>query len=236
MVIYQGPSQIDGSPVVAILTESKNRKVGQSLQAWIMRADMPPREASRRGLDVSVCGDCAQRHSLGGACYVQIWQAPRSIYAAWRRGSYENEKRSERLARRLEEGWFVRLCAYGDPGAVPWHVWESLLARSSGRWSGYTHQWRKEHAAPLRQVVMASCDSIEDLAEALADGWRAFLVRPAGERDHIDGAIECLSDARGTSCRECTACDGVRGNEKRVSVWIAAHGPRKSKYHLQVMQ
>jgi hypothetical protein len=130
----------------------------------------------------------------------------------------------------------VRLGAYGDPYAVPWHIWESLLAESPGRWSGYTHQWREPHARPLQQIVMASCDSIDELAEARAAGWRGFLVRPSGERDHIDGTIECLADARGTTCNACTACDGARGNNKRASVWIAAHGARKSKYHLRVAQ
>ena len=42
-IIYEGPSQIDGAPIVAIATlKSRNRKNGAMIQTWILRAYMHP--------------------------------------------------------------------------------------------------------------------------------------------------------------------------------------------------
>ena len=47
-VLYEGPSLLDGEPIVAILTglrsSSGNRKTGAMLQTWILRADVSPAE------------------------------------------------------------------------------------------------------------------------------------------------------------------------------------------------
>ena len=57
-VIYDGPSLIDGQPIVAIATYSdRNTKTGQVLQTYILCKDIDPRLASKKGLDVSICGD-----------------------------------------------------------------------------------------------------------------------------------------------------------------------------------
>ena len=50
VVLYDGPSLIDGAPIVAIATgliwPSLNRKTGDMVHVWIMRADLPPVEAA----------------------------------------------------------------------------------------------------------------------------------------------------------------------------------------------
>jgi hypothetical protein len=47
IVLYRGPSLLDGSPIVAIATiGSTNVKTGPMVQTWILRADMNPLEAS----------------------------------------------------------------------------------------------------------------------------------------------------------------------------------------------
>ena len=61
-IIYQGPSLLDGLPIVAIATYSdKNTKTGKVLQTYIMRSDISPLEASKTGQDFSICGDCKFR-------------------------------------------------------------------------------------------------------------------------------------------------------------------------------
>ena len=89
-ILYDGPSVLDGSPIVCIATLStSNRKTGAMIQTWILRADKDPVTASKLGDDVSICGNCPLRHHTGGACYVNIGQAPRSIFDGFIRGIYE---------------------------------------------------------------------------------------------------------------------------------------------------
>ena len=66
-VLWEGPSPVDGAPLVAIVTgaristESENVKTGAMLQTWILRADISPQEAVDTGQDRSICGDCVHR-------------------------------------------------------------------------------------------------------------------------------------------------------------------------------
>jgi len=50
-ILYRGPSLLDGKPivVVAITKESKNSKTGSMLQTYIIRSDMHPVAAVRKG-------------------------------------------------------------------------------------------------------------------------------------------------------------------------------------------
>lgn len=67
-VIYEGPSVLDGAPIVAIaVTASDNRKTGNMVQTYILRRDVHPSEALRTGDDASIRGDCKHRPALGGA-------------------------------------------------------------------------------------------------------------------------------------------------------------------------
>ena len=55
MIIYNGPSAIDGAPIVCVVTrDTKNRKTGDMWQAWVLRADMDPLTAIRTGADASI--------------------------------------------------------------------------------------------------------------------------------------------------------------------------------------
>jgi len=241
-VIYRGPSQLDGAPIVAILTvKTDNRKTGDMLQTWILRADLGPVDASKAGADASVCGDCPQRWSLGGACYVNLGQGPRSVYAAYTRGRYPDAilqtapaaggyRPGASTVAALVAGRRVRLGAYGDPAAVPADIWRALVAPSAGH-TGYTHQWRNPVARELRELCMASVDSAAEWADAQRDGWRTFRV--TGPAELLEpGEIECASDARGISCADCMACDGAqRGNTGQVSIAITVHGPRVIRFH-----
>lgn len=124
----------------------------------------------------------------------------------------------------------IRLGAYGDPAAVPAHVWEQLLEDSDGR-TGYTHQWAhrdplvRANAAALRPYVMASADSIADHQRATAAGWRTFRVRTASspllERERVCPA-STEAGAR-TECAACRACSGTAGRG-HSNITIIAHG------------
>jgi hypothetical protein len=240
-VIYSGPSMLDGAPIVAIATmKTSNRKTGDMVQTWILRADMSPTAASKAGADASICGNCPQRWHLGGACYVNIGQGPGAVWRAWQRGCYQDMAPTKSP---LDGQWWadqpglesvgagrrVRLGAYGDPAAVPTIVWRALVRYAAGH-TGYTHQWRRPEAAALRELCMASVDSAEELHAAQSDGWRTFRVTDPAEIFE-PGEIECAADARGISCADCLACDGATiGRPEQASIAITVHGSLASRF------
>ena len=65
VILYEGPSLIDGAPIVVIATglkkPSKNAKTADMVQTWILRKDIHPKYAVRSGDDVSICGQCPHR-------------------------------------------------------------------------------------------------------------------------------------------------------------------------------
>jgi hypothetical protein len=232
IVLYRGPSQIDGSPIVVTATlGSSNEKTGSMIQTWIL-PEIGPLQASRVGLDSSVCGTCPRRHSLGGDCYVLIHNAPNSTWKAWdRRGrSGVNWDAHVLPLQQAARDHGLRLGAYGDPAAVPVEVWRNLIsALQPTTITGYTHQWRNAFASEFRGLVMASCDTIADAIDASAAGWRFFAAIPyTSDATALPKSVQCLSDAKGLRCEDCGICDGARtGRDKQpASVWIAEHGAR----------
>jgi len=81
VVVWRGASEIDGAPIVMIVTgltsKSQNSKTGAMMQTWILREDMDPMEAMRQNVDVSICGACLLRQCGSGSveCVgcVQSW-------------------------------------------------------------------------------------------------------------------------------------------------------------------
>jgi len=86
--------------------------------------------------------------------------------------------RNAKTGAEILRGRTVRLGAYGDPAAVPFQVWQALLAYAAA-WTGYTHQWRR--APELAAYCMASVDTPGERAEARFLGFRTFRVRAAGQ-------------------------------------------------------
>lgn len=229
-VLYEGPSQIDGQPIVVIATGfakgSSNEKTGAGLiQTWIIRSDVKPTDAVNTGDDASICGDCPHRgaivdgRNVGRSCYVTVFQAPLNVFKTYRKGGYE---RAEDLAA-LGAGRGVRLGSYGDPAAVPMHVWEAFCSLSAYR-TGYTHQWR---SAPLELATycMASADTAADKAAAKLLGYRTFRVRHESEPLETHEIVCPASKEAGyrTTCDACKACGGL-GAKAKVDIAIMAHG------------
>lgn len=238
-VIYQGPSELDGKPIVVIATGfgegSTNVKTGAMIQTWIMRADISPLEATHSGEDSSICGLCPHRgvtvlqedgttRNRLRSCYVLTFQAPLSIWRAYKRGSYEDATGWEPadIAALFKER-VVRLGAYGDPAAVPERVW-AYATLEAAKWAGYTHQWRSLPATSLlRTLVMASADSEMDALHAQTVGWRTFRV---GE-SRLENEVTCPASEEGgkkTTCDKCALCQGAYKEAKNIV--IRPHGNR----------
>ena len=241
-ILYEGPSLIDGAPIVAIAITggSSNRKTGSMVQTYILRQDVHPCEALKTGADESICGDCKHRPALGGACYVVVAQGPTSVWKAYQRGAYPRAESADVAG--LGEGRAVRLGTYGDPAAVPASIWSDLTARAVKR-TGYTHQWQALDAGRLgdagfhqrdilRGLCMASCDSPEERAVAHAAGWRTFRVML---REEALGAGEFVCPAseeagKRTTCAKCGACSGASRGTLQASPAIVAHGGKASRF------
>ena len=227
-VFYDGPSLLDGAPIIGIaVLESANVKTGNMVQTYILRADMAPLAAIASGDDASICGDCAHRgdKSAGRArtCYVDVAKSVQSVFSAWVRGAYPSVAPSD--GARIVAGRVVRIGSYGDPAAIPARHWKTLIRRADGH-TGYTHQWRRWFARGLRSIVMASADSALDRDTARAIGWRTFRVRSANEALAPREIVCPASDEGGNrrQCISCRACDGAPRGATQASVAIIVHG------------
>ena len=236
VVLYAGPSRIDGAPVVAIacriLEASGNAKTGAMVQTFIMRSDIPPHEALKTGADYSVCGDCPLRPINKGPtrCYVRVHQAPLSVWNAYQRGRYAvaGVDFYSSLIPQLFAGLAFRIGSYGDPAAIPASVWQRATRYVKSR-TGYSHQWAKRIGAGLKNLCMASADSESDVARANIKGWRTFRVR---KHDAPVLATESICPAskeggQRTQCDSCGLCKGATIAARNIV--IADHGIMDSR-------
>ena len=237
MILFEGPSEIDGKPIVAIITgltlNSKNSKTGAMPQVWIIRSDIHPTEALRTGQDISICGNCPHRPKVLGenalkrdsrTCYVNTMSF-NAVYKKYANKGYVKADLST-LALQLA-GQNIRLGAYGDPAAVPIHVWDSLLAHCKS--TGYTHQW-KTCDQRYSEYCMASCDSPIDVVLSTSKGYRTFFVQNVDSFDNVLKIVEGTKFAwcpaskekgKSTTCSNCMACSGTRfGQKSNIAIML----------------
>ena len=222
-IMYQGPSMLDGAPIVVIATMStSNTKTGQMVQTWILRADINPVEASKSGDDASICGNCVHRHYNKGACYVNIGQAPNGVFKGYQRGIYpvfSFDDHAHYFSHRK-----IRLGAYGDPAAVPFDVMQSIADLGIGH-TGYTHQAEhKGFDGRYFELCQVSADTPRQAEKYQKLGARTFRVALAGDA-LANGELECLADSKGLQCIDCMLCDGSTKN-----IAITVHGTLKNRF------
>ena len=224
-IIYEGPSLIDGMPIVVIVTcESRNSKTGNMYQTWILRSDIDPISASRTGADVSICGNCIHRGTphngdrgmaTSRSCYVNLLFGPNSIYKSYLRGIYPHAADISEIGR---DG-IIRIGSYGDPSAVPQHVWQQLVQHCKA-WTAYTHN----PINPDPQLYMTSADTLAQAHEAWGRGERTFRVLKTA-LDLEPNEILCPASAEAgkrTTCANCKLCAGASIAAKNIA--IVAHG------------
>lgn len=236
VLLWEGPSMIDGAPLMLIATgikkASSNAKTGGMVQTYILRRDVSPIDAIHTGQDESICGSCQHRgdivkgkdghetRNVNRSCYVLVFQGPLNVYKTYHKGRYPDARK---YGADLLAGLNVRLGTYGDPAAIPFFVWESLLSKA-GRCTGYTHQWQT--ASPeFARYCMASADSPCEAIAAQAMGYRTFRVGTPAEK-LVKGEFLCPASKEAghkTDCASCLACGGLSSPNK-ASVYIPAHG------------
>ena len=223
-IIYNGPSLLDGKPIVVIATYSdRNTKTGKVLQTYIIRSDISPLEASKSGEDFSICGDCkfrgtpttdpVRKHAVKRDCYVNLGQGPTIVYKAYKRGVYPVAKTIQDLG----VDRIVRIGTYGDPAAAPAWVWEQLLKQCKS-WLAYSHQsgWRPD-------IAMQSADTMAEAIEHWKAGHRTFRV--IADLGELDTTKEILCPASKEAGRrvQCTACKLCKGSSPAKSIAIVQH-------------
>ena len=222
-IIYNGPSLLDGKPIVVIATYSnRNTKTGKVVQTYILRSDINPLEASKTGQDFSICGSCPMRGEVttdpkrkiakGRKCYVNLGQGVLIVFKSYKRGVYkEGDPRS------MGRDRFVRVGTYGDPAAVPSHVWDELLSEAD-TWTAYSHQYGFRP-----DIAMQSAD---DHAQAVAhwkQGHRTFrVIADLGDLDKANEAL-CPASKEAGRRAQCTACKLCKGSSLAKSIAIVEH-------------
>jgi len=228
-IVYEGESQLNGEPIVAIITiKSVNTKTGNMAQLWILRSDMHPIEAKKVGADDAICGGCQFRQSLGGACYVNLGHAPSAVYKTYTKGGYPVAKKFN-----IFDGLNIRFGAYGDPAAIPVNIL-ALLKSYSRNNTSYTHQWRtNKDNTILKAVSMASVDSLTEAQEASEAGYRWFRVTNDISTLRSDEII-CPNTTKGILCKDCNLCSG--NAIKAKSIVIESHGTWVKNFKEKVAQ
>ena len=237
---YEGPSQIDGTPIVAVVTgvtrPSANVKTGPMLQMWILQQDIAPVEAVKTGQDVGICGHCPLKGTLGKqrTCYVTVARSPQAVWHKYRRGGYVPGTDSVVKAATLNAE--IRLGAYGEPTAIPLSEVERVIEHAR-LWTGYTHRWPEIEPA-WSSLLMASTETPEGSAAAKASGWRPFEVSPAGG-GQPEGTFLCpaVREDNPLTCQRCGACAGTKYGSVNVGAphpYVPAHGTGRN--HLPVLQ
>lgn len=224
-IIYNGPSLLDGQPIVVIATFSnRNTKTGAVVQTYILvnRDGINPLEASKTGADFSICGDCVMRGEVttdpkrkiakARRCYVNLGQGVLIVYKSFLRGVYQIAQ-----PRDIGRGRFVRVGTYGDPAAVPAHVWTDLLAEAT-TFTAYSHQsgWRPD-------IAMQSADNRAQAVAHWKAGRRTFrVIADLGELDKANEAL-CPASKEAGRRVQCTACKLCKGSSKGKSIAIVEH-------------
>jgi hypothetical protein len=233
-IIYEGPSLLDGSPIVVVaIGKSGNVKTGNMVQTYIIRSDMSPLEASKSGNDFAICGNCPLRgipttdpkrkQAKDRPCYVNLGQGPTIVFKSYEQGKYPVAQGHDAIAAR-GKGQVVRLGTYGDPAAVPSYVWDSLLSQAE-RHTGYSHQSGVAGADFRADIFMQSADTLRSAEQAWAKGHRTFRI-VADASEAIPGKeIPCPSPR--VKCKDCGLCQGSKIAAK--SIVIPGHGPGAAK-------
>jgi len=241
-IIYSGPSLIDGKPIVVIaIVKPNNVKTGNMVQTYIIRSDIDPLTASKTGEDYSICGNCTHRgkhtedaskkQAQERSCYVTLYHGPLQVFKALRRGAYPMATPEE--IKRIGAGRMVRLGTYGDPMAVPSHVFEALLSDSLGH-TGYSHQFGLVQGDYSK--VMISADSKTEAHVHNNNNRRTFRVIPVatweeqGKAALLASEILCPAskemDYR-TTCDKCKLC---AGGTLGKSIAIVSHGTSRNMF------
>ena len=211
----------ESDTTVSIITfTSANVKTGDMAQIWILNKDINPVDALKSGASKEVCFNCT--HLVNKTCYVNVGQAPQSVYKAYKMGKYAPLDLD--ILKALIKWKAVRFGAYGEPVLIPLHLVKFMAQHARG-FTGYTHQWQNLAYLDYKDYFMASTDNISEVVKAHQMGYRTFRVK--GENQvNLANEIDCPNATTGVQCRDCTLCDGLGKHGKGKSITAIVHGTK----------
>ena len=211
----------ESDTTVSIITfASANVKTGDMAQVWILNKDINPVDALKSGASKEVCFNCT--HLVNKTCYVNVGQAPQSVYKAYKMGKYAPLDLD--ILKALIKWKAVRFGAYGEPVLIPLHLVKFMAQHARG-FTGYTHQWQNLAYLDYKDYFMASTDNISEVVKAHQMGYRTFRVK--GENQvNLANEIDCPNATTGVQCRDCTLCDGLGKHGKGKSITAIVHGTK----------
>jgi len=182
-----------------------------------------------RSKGASSCGDCPHAKASGkrktGTCYT--YKRPggsQGVLGGINNGFHRCEEISlisftNKVQVLAELTGYIRIGEFGDPAADKQssQVIADILKGidSSVSRAGYTHQWKKAKALPLKGLIMASCDTVEEEKQARKNNWGVFLVEARNE-ENLTGSHCPSQKTKGlVICATCGLCDGL---EKTISI------------------
>ena len=229
-VIYDGASLLNGERIIAIALTSKstNSKTGAMMQTYIITPH-DPRLASKLGLDSANCGNCPLRGiptddpnrkiAKDRECYVNLGQGVLIVYKQWKKGAYPVLTGHKGLAL-LGKDKDVRIGTYGDGGAVPKYIWDSLIS-DARKHTAYCHQYDNPNSSFDPTIYMVSADNLATAKTHWEFGHRTFRV--IQDVNEVVKGQEILCPAskemgRRVQCSSCMLCGGSQVNAKSIAI------------------
>lgn len=231
---YDGPSLIDGSPLLGIITgihtPSQNSKTGAMYQSWIMPKDTAPLLAKKTGKDVANCGQCP----IKPQCYVDpVRMGPEAIYKAWKGGEYPLLPLQDQEDVLEHYGRDLRMGSWGEPPAIPLDDWIPLIGACPDH-TAYTHLWDSSLAKGWDNYAMASVETVPLKEQANERGWKTFRVSPPDSKEKMYDEAWCPANKdKGLTCANCPIkCNGDL-HKRAFNVVNPAHGRAKAQIHAE---
>jgi len=168
-------------------------------------------------LDAANCLDCPLSNNSGnGRCYThKLWQYSgflSMLKSLCHEEVYEGLNAVQRadIMKMAERADYIRFGTYGEPSLLDIGLVGDIVLskRPEVKWTGYTHQARKEWAQQYKAYFMASAHSDKDAASIT--GWRSFVCV---EPDDTSTAVHCPAskELSLTTCAKCGLCSGIVG-------------------------
>lgn len=198
---------------------SRNPKTGDIPTQYVGRTRKQTEES---------CVGCDLHPKANGGCYAYAGNVVRglnSVRKSVERGNSTGTLEAA-LARTPRSARCARLGAIGDPARMKR---ETLLAElSTLRGAGfkvlaYTHHWASEPlTGSLKREMLASCETMEQVEQAQAEGWLVALAGPL----YASGMVTCPNYKRPeVQCNRCGLCDVPTLRKTRFTgVVFPAHG------------
>lgn len=209
---------------------TRNSKTGDVPTVWIGKTW----DDSRRSCDKVKCPLRPWAREGETVCYA-FGGTPAMAFASILRSGADYSIETA-LKNRSASARIIRVGAIGDPAILPKSWWSrlaELAKREKLQIVSYTHGWRKR--PDLAGVSMASCDSLAQIAEAEAKGFRAAvatremtplskpLVLPSGNKVVVCPAM--ASKARGQQTVTCNDCQLCVASKPGPHIVFPDHGP-----------